>query len=215
MTLLHLVWGGSIYNATTGGAKIEEWACSMSMVGLVNMSRAQVLASSATARTAVENFHIGVSTFISNTVALEWLKFNAFDISTGKQITDPTVETFITPGIRGANNSNSPPLFTSLKVSMDASTRLKREKGGFYVPRFAAFTGLDGTYSQANCESLRGNAATMISTLEADANIEQVGVWSRRYKSFASSNRLRVGNVPDFMSSRKRSQIETYYSTSI
>lgn len=152
------------------------------------------------------------ATKIADNVDLSYVKWNEINPATGRQVTDPTIQT-LEVGVRGSSSS-SLPLTSSYRVSLDDSTRNPRHRGGFYVPRPALSVQDDGRLNP-------GDPANLLSTAKAffDAIIAvtggQPGVYSRRDHAFHPANRMRVGDVPDNIRRRKNKLRENYAVTSI
>lgn len=214
MALVRLVWGGHIKNSdTSGGTDLDEWSCSLS---LITAQDPDLLTIQSVAKTALQTFHGATGTRIGARAKLEWLKVNEFNpASPFQQITDPTVsDTYSTP-TPGAVTGSIFPTFTALKVSLDNGSRDRRTKGGFYLPLYAASPTVNGTYSTQHQTDVLSGFVTLHAALLTGTGVLDVGVWSKANGSVTAVTRVRVGNVPDFISRRKNALVETYVSQTI
>lgn len=154
------------------------------------------------------------NTRIHSTVTLDTVKANLFDIATGLQITDPTVEHTYSPFLRGASTTIEFPITTSYRVSMDDGTRNRRARGGFYVPRPTLAVGYNGRFNDTNVGQALATAVTMLDAFVSTAAFD-VGVWSRAGQSLTPSTRVRIGDVPDNIRRRKNDLRENYQSVAL
>lgn len=147
---------------------------------------------------------------IHPTVRLEWLKVNTYDVATGKQITDPTIEVEYTTDHRGGfGQDNAPALTTACRISIDDGTRQARRRGGFFLPRYAPVIERNGRYLAARQQITLEAWGGFLNDVN-DLNDVRVAVWSRKFAEVAAVTRVRVGDVPDNISLRKNALPENY-----
>jgi len=209
VSLVRLILSGSVYDANTGGNKVEEWSIGISLLGGVGPDVAGALPANVTSCT---DWFSDPYAWIDATVALERITLNEVDVATGIQINDPTVEEEITPGLRGGvTGGDSHPLGTSYRVSLDTGTRNRSHKGGFFAPRCAGSVQMSGRWDGGQVAQMLGAADSFIDSLNTNNGGQfDVGVWSRKLNSVTKSTRLRIGDVPDNISRRRRQLDETY-----
>lgn len=207
MALFRWQFGGTIHDASSSGAVVEIWSCSMSL-----------LANDTTSPSVVGNqvddlllsWFLDADTFIHPTVQLEYSKVNDVDILTGRQTTDPTNETLFPVGNRGGGNGvNVYPITTACRIGLDDGTRSRKTRGGFFVPRPTLTLGYNGRWSSANLDAMQLRTATFFNAVNNVAGVS-IGVHSRKDKSVTACNRFRIGDVPDNISTRKNAQTESY-----
>lgn len=212
MSLVRLVWGGNIYDSDSGGVAIEEWSCSLSLLGPPSPLITDVIDEAAL---LLKNFHTGSNTGIGARAAIEYVKMNEFDVNTGQQISDPTHQVVYNANNRGAVTSIAAiPIITALKVSLDDGSRNRRRKGGFYLPVFSKSLSNNGRYSSIVCTGVRDQVVQLFTGITTLTASYEVGVWSRADQSITEATRIRIGDVPDFISRRKGEMRENYVTAS-
>src|SRR4051794_17864604 len=131
MALYSARWGGTINSVYTTDSPIDEWVCSLSVLGPAwNTTTAQSIA------TEVGNYAVIVRARISKRIRFDYCKVNEYDVATGLQITDPTWTdpTWGAPFFGTATITNPRPVTVSSRISLDNATRNRKAKGGFYLP---------------------------------------------------------------------------------
>lgn len=213
MSLVVLQWGGRIVDdhGSTYNT-VEEWSCSMSLLSTVSPDPSTILA---TAGPLIASYHNDASSYVDSTALLDFIKCNEVDVATGIQITDPTVELIYTTPVRGGHGAGVYPILTSAyRVSIDNSTRDRTKRGGWFMPRGSFTTQGNGRIVPTQVAEMLTTATTLIDGLNAISNVS-VGVWSRKNASVTAITRLRIGDVPDNISTRKNALAETYQATTI
>lgn len=216
MGLVLVNFGGGIYSGTTvgsPGAQMDEWSCSLAYINTpalpLTQARADFCASRARAWIAA------ATSYISNTVALEYVKVNEFNVAAPyHQITDPTMLGTPLGPVRGAATGVVHPTTTSYKVSLDDGTRNRRAKGGFYAPRTCVGVQNDGRIGGGDIGVMLIEAKTFVKGIATDTGWT-LGVWSRRGGSVTAVSRIRIGDVPDNVSRRKDDLHEAYQVAAI
>jgi hypothetical protein len=162
----------------------------------------------------VATWFTNLDTRINDTEYLDYVKWNEYALATGRQITDPTLVTFLT-GTNGAVNGSNP-VSTAMRISIDDSTRNPRHKGGWYPPRLGAPVQSNGRLSESVVTGMLDQAVLLlngINTYLASLAVNtHVGVWSRADKAVHVINRVRIGDVPDNVSRRRNHLLEHYLS---
>jgi len=212
MGLSLLTWGGRITDGTsTSSAQVEIWSNSLALV----LTDDSVITSQfAAVRSLVATFFVSANAKISNTVTMDWIKWNVYNLATGKQVTTPTNEHLYTPAMRGGSAAaNQVPISSAYRISLDDNSRNPKAKGGFFVPRPNISIGNNGRYNNAELNQALIEAGIMIDGLEIPGR--RVSVWSRKSFSATPSTRLRIGDVPDNISRRRNALRENYLSTLI
>ncbi len=207
MSLIRLVWGGNFYTIGSGGTAVEEWSCSLSLIGPVSPDPAGQLVPIVA---LVKDYHTAPATHIDSTCALEWIKLNEFDPVTGAQMTDPTIEeTYLSTSFRGADSPGSKhPISAAYRVSIGALTRDRTQHGGWFVPRPGINILGNGRYALGDVQAMTSSAEVFVEGINAGPYT--VGVWSRKNGSVTTVSRLKVGDVPDNISRRRNALQETY-----
>jgi hypothetical protein len=143
-------------------------------------------------------------------VALEWVKLNEFNEVTGAQITDPTIEeTYLSTAFRGADSpAGKHPISAAYRVSIGADTRDRTKHGGWFMPRPGINILGNGRYALADVQAMAASAEIFVEAINAGPY--NVGVWSRKNGSVTDVTRLKVGDVPDNISTRRNGLQETY-----
>lgn len=212
MSLIVCTWGGSINASNTTLSPVESWSNSLSLIGPVSPDVHSLLPF---VRTPLVDWFTGNNTGIDATVSLEWLKVNEFNISTGKQITDPTNEYLWTTPPRGYDALDfNAPMGTSYRVSLDDNTRSRTTKGGFFVPRTSLHVQHNGRFPTASVSAVVAAAQAFLLDLNTITGYD-VAVWSRKDHSATTCTRVRVGDVPDNISRRRNDLDEAYTALSL
>lgn len=207
MALVVCTWGGSINASNTVSSPVEIWSNSLSLSAPDAVDLDGLLA---LVRTPLVDWFEGNDTAIDATVSLDWMKVNEFNVVTGRQITDPTVEYLFPTPPRGYDALDyNAPMGTSYRVSLDNNTRNRRTKGGFFVPRTSLQVQHNGRFRTASVTAVAGAARDFMEALNLITGI-QVGIWSRRDSSVTAVTRVRVGDVPDNISRRRDALDEAY-----
>ena len=208
--LARVVWGGTIFNAVSGGSAIEIWSCSLSLMVSDTVEGASLSSMNESIAAYVKTFHQSANTGISSRVAIEYVRTNIYDVVSGIQITDPTQGITYASSNRGGNSATNYPTFIALKVSLDNGTRNRRAKGGFYIPVFSLGTQPDGRMSAAVRDPVATQAKVMIDAINALVDVLGVVVWSRTGNEMHGVTRLRVGDTLDVVTRRKNAMRENY-----
>jgi hypothetical protein len=213
MSLVVVQWGGRISSSrSTITPSGEIWSCSMSL--LAGTSPVPSTISSVVAP-AIAAYHSRALTHIDSTVLLDYVKVNEVDVETGLQITDPTNEDlYVTPSRGGATAGDYPPMTQACRVTIDNNTRSRTTRGGWFIPRPQLAIGGNGRADSSFVANIAASTATLIDAINAISGVS-VGVWSRKNASVTAVTRLRVGDVPDNISTRKNGLPEAYNVTSI
>ncbi len=96
-------FGGTIYDNASGGSPVEIWSCSVHMfVDATGLDPAGQISS---LTGPLNTWFNSANARISPTVSLDYAKWNEIDVTTGKQVTDPTVETIYALPSRGGGGS--------------------------------------------------------------------------------------------------------------
>jgi len=214
MGLAVLQFGGAINSDLLIPTPVEEWSASLSAFTSAGYVPATHLAA---VTTLVRQWFTRPTTGIHGSVSLDWVKWNAFDVATSKQITDPTNEVTVFPAERGqASGGAFLPISTAYRVSMDDGTRSKRSRGGFFVPRPGISVKTDGRFPSAAMQDAVASAKLLVSSLNGlGASDVTVVIWSRKYDAMTGVSRIRVGDVPDNISRRRNALAEAYSVVSI
>jgi hypothetical protein len=201
------VFGGTIRTAAAGGDAIEIWSCSLSLLQADPVDPAAV---ASVTGAAVQQWFVSPGANIHPSVRLEWIKNNEFNEVTGIQVTDPTIEYAYPVDYRGGGSSTvTHPIPTSYRISIDSSLRNASTRGGFFVPRAAAPIGSNGRFSTESMTAMTDAAELLLQSINAGVGME-IGVWSRKDGIVYTANRVRVGDVPDNISSRRNDLPENY-----
>lgn len=213
MALWLLNFGGTIYdNQNEGsGTAVDVWANSLA-IAAVN-PRDPTQAECDAYAVDVKNWFTRLGSRIAATCALEFVKCNTVDAVTGHQATDPTIETLLIAGNRGAGD-NANPVTTTYRISLDDSTRSKTHRGGFYPPRIGNAVGAGGRWTAAQTEEHAESARILINAINAH-DLGNVAIWSRKDNVLHEVNRLRVSDVPDNISTRKNAMLPTRVTKAI
>jgi hypothetical protein len=208
-----VTFGGTITDGTaTTSPAVEIWSCSVALV----------VVDAWDPNSAIDDIYPLIVTWfedadtcIHNTVTLDYVKANSYNILTGRQITDPTVEhQFETGLVRGGSGANTDAISKSYRVSIDNGTRDRRTRGGFFVPRTTMSVENNGRFNSGQVTAALGTASVLLDGLSNGFDAS-VGVWSRRDKSITIANRVRVGDVPDNISRRRNELRENYQALGI
>lgn len=202
-------WGGIIVDSAAGATfnEVEEWSCTMSAIRAGGGLSMDSLLAAASLR--INTFHGSSDAQISPTCCLTFVKVNEVDAA-GHYLPGATRQSLFTPPARGGGNTTTfHPLTTSAKVSLDDGTRNRRAKGGFFVPRVSMTIGLGGRYTDTAVTNLTNAAALLVNGLSSEAGVT-IAVASKVDASLTPVTRLRVGNVPDNISRRRRDLVESY-----
>lgn len=216
MTLLGLQWGGAINSHNSSPSPVEIWTNSLHLTSTEAAPDAAYLDGLLTYfRGFLDSWFEDPHTYIDATVSLDWVKLNQFNVVTGKQITDPTVEYLYDTPLRGyVVGDYSPPTSQSYRVSLDNGTRNRRAHGGFFVPRAAASIAHGGRWISGMPALAAAAAQSFIVGMNTSATCK-VGVYSRREEGIFTSTRVRVGDVPDNISNRRNALREAYAVASL
>lgn len=202
-----LTWGGSSMDSETAGNPMEIWSCSLHC--FVEATADPTATWLANAAALIRTLHTSVGAQIDETERLDWAKASDIDVTTGHELDDPVPQILYGTPNRGGGGPVRNPFSTAMRISIDDGTRDRRAKGGFYLPRSAAETKMDGRVSTADVVAIAEAAQDFLSGLNALTGTT-VGVWSRVGASFTPSSRLRVGDVPDNISRRRNALRENY-----
>jgi len=206
-----LAFGG---NTHTGGSStdpvVEIWECTLAFSaagdGYDDQGTCDIMAAALTEWFSLDDTHI------SETEELAYVKWNEYSLVTGRQVTDPTIQTLVSQ--RGGSGANSLPVSMTYRISIDDGTRNPRHRGGFFPPRTGYGVQDDGRCSPAHVAGMLSSAKSLIDALNA-VSTPKVGIWSRADKEVHTATRIRVGDVPDNISTRRNHLRETYQSDSI
>jgi len=204
-----IAFGGNTHSgATSGDPVVEVWECHLA----IHTDPALVTFSQAEADALANIFNIWFvngDTKISSTESFDYLKWNEFNLATGRQITDPTVISL--PGSNRGGGGAVNPVSTSFKISLDNSTRNPRARGGFFPPRSSATIAQNGRITTSQWAPMVATAQTLFDSIHTMLDVGgAVGVWSRRDHAVHESNRFRIGDVPDNVSRRRNHLREGY-----
>lgn len=194
-------WGGGIYNATTGGARVEIWSNTLSLAATGGYDPASGISAIAS---ALSGFHSRATSLIDARCALEYVKVNQIGAD-GKYV-NPISNTEVVNVRGGGGNSN--PISCALKVTLDDGSRNPRHRGGFYLPCSAAPIGTDWQIATTYQTQLLSSVTTLMSDLNGP-NVK-VCIASSVDGSLAVVTRARVGRQPDNMNSRRNAMPESY-----
>lgn len=208
MSLIVVRMSGHVYNSNTAGTVVEEWSCSLSLIGPLSPDPSDYLAGISS---ACQAWFTNSDTGIDATAALEVVSVNEVDPITGHQVNDPTIEDVLDTPVRGAlTPSVRQPLVNTYRVSLDSGVRSRRTKGGFYVPRVAFETQANGRLDPGDVGGAVEAAKSFLDAInDVDPSIA-VGVWSRAGNSVTASTGVRVGDRADVIRRRSNEVIETY-----
>lgn len=211
-SLIRLVWGGRIYTAYTAGVPEEIWSNSISVRGPDSPGDATLDA----LETCAADYFSVVRNRISKRVWLEWIKANEYNPTTGIQITDPTHEKTTGDAVQHGNAviTNPRPVTVAQRISLDNGTRVRKAKGGFYVPCCDDTILESGRWDGTATASAVAEAVDFLTAINGVAGCTAV-VWSRVDHQLRTITRVRVGDVPDNISRRKDALLENYTQGSV
>lgn len=213
MSLIRLTWGGLITSTDTGTTEVDEWSCSLSLICAPATNPAVLLPQ---ITSPLASFHGATGTALGARALLLWVKVNEWDPAYPyHQITDPTVEYQYSPGYRGTVTSSTISPFLSMRVSLDDGTRNRRRKGGFYLPLYSGALSQNGRYSSTIQNNLLSSCTSFFGTLKGLSGVIDIGVWSRKDGAVWPVDRVRIGDVPDVIRSRKNALVESYVTATI
>lgn len=209
MSLIKVSFGGTIWSAGSAGTPVDEWSNTIFCIGPSTPTLTQAIVDDLAL--LVHTWFQSVGAGMSNTVSLDFVKVNEIDITTGHQITDPTMEHAYAPGtVRGSSGSGVP-VTTAYRVSVDDGTRNKSARGGWFAPRPSLPVLPNGRFDSTNVSDAMAAAANLLIGLRDYATLNLTpAVYSRKLKSAFPIHRVRVGDVPDNVRSRKDDMIEAY-----
>jgi phage gp37-like protein len=212
LTLGLIAFGGNVHSGPAGSDPVVEiWESTLAMSvddTVINQSHCDDLADLLVTWMGSNDAHL------ASTASLDYVKFNEYNLVSGRQVTDPTIQT-LTGGQRGALTSNNP-ITTCYRVTLDDGTRNPRRRGGFYAPRLALDIAPTGRMSSGNVTAIASAMEILldgINTLFTAAGA--IGVWSRADHEVHVSTRFRIGDVPDNIRRRKNHLRETYLSVAL
>jgi hypothetical protein len=211
MGLRRAVMLGTIKDQTVGGQTIEIWSCTFHLSTDANAAPLAVAA--ALVAPIVSDYFQDADTGIGSTVQLDSLKFNDWDPVTNKQINPVTVEVPYLGNLRGAVGG-AYPTFQSVRVSLDDGGRVRYAKGGFFLPRYQGEIGLNGRYTAPAIAALAGSTQEFINALN-NVPGHVLSVYSPTSGGTTTVTRLRLGDVPDYISRRKSAMAENYQTFQI
>lgn len=204
-------WSGTIYNQTSAGTAIEIWSNTVHVMADTTLTDQDIADG---ASLVYGNVFSTTNAKIHATVAFEVTKASTIDITTGAWLADPVPQTLTT--IRGQVTGFAPAVTTSCRLSIDDSSRDRKHKGGFYLPRVAMNIGDDGLFNTTQVGTFVTAWQGMLQSLETHFTPEvDLGIYSKAGASFAVANRLRVGQVPDNIRRRKNNIPEAYSVVSL
>jgi len=207
-TLGLLAFGGTYHSgASASDPVVEIWECTLA---------AEILNDDVFQQSYCDDLSVLIGEWftsgdahIASTAFLDYVKWNKFDLATGRQVTDPTLITFFTD--TNGNNSSDQPLTTTYRISLDDATRNQRHKGGFYPPRSAYTVQGDGRVGATAAGQMLNAAQTLVEGINAlSGDNIKVAVWSRRDHATHVVSRIRVGDIPDNIRRRKNAMHEGY-----
>lgn len=211
MALVRVNWGGGIYDSTSAGSQLEIWSNTLHMV---TPSSPDVETLGTVISGMLTPWFSSIDTHISATVRLEFLKVNEIDAMTGLQITDPTNEiSYLASNVRGGaavDESTEVPFTQALRVSMDNATRNPRARGGFFIPRPAIYSRHDGRWAATPFAQVANQTNVFLQDLQDMTDIVGLAVYSRVDHGAFGVTRVRYGNVPDNIRSRKNNLVVGY-----
>jgi hypothetical protein len=207
--LLRVSWTGEILNGTTTGSPVLE-IFSNTVHVLTLQDDLDIEGYMVTdVQPALETFWQASGAKMNITAFLRMLKVNEIDPMTGHQVSDPTIAVELTD-INGASNPSAIlPITTSCKVTLDDGTRNRRARGGVFLPLPAFTIGANRRWTAEDLEVMGDLFVTMLTDFEATVD-EDVVVYSRAEHGVFPVSRVRVGDVPDNIRTRKNALAEEY-----
>lgn len=202
MSLCMLTWGGSAHATSTPSSPVVEiWSSSLALIAPAAPTLTPAIVDDIAAM--VRAWFIDTRSYINNTETLDFVKLNLVDITTGHQITDPTLE-HLFPSPANGTGSNDHPLTCCYRVSLDNGTRNPKTRGGFFSPRTSAAIGPEGRWNASAQGEMLDSGAALITNIKNYATLDFTpAVWSRKDHSATPVSRVRVSDVPDDISRRK------------
>jgi hypothetical protein len=202
MALYLLTWGGT---TRQGGAStepaIEEWTNSLAFTGVTGMA---VQAAVDTIAALINGWFTDAASKIADTERLEWAKFNEWDLVTGHQITDPTVEHLFSVPSAGGGGGSYYPVTTAYRVSLDNGTRDRQARGGFFAPRTTMTVQQNSRFTTAQVSAAMISAKALVNGVAGSlGNPLTPVIWSRVAHSTHAVTRIRVSDLPDNIARRK------------
>jgi hypothetical protein len=203
---LYLQWGGKL----PGG---DEWSCGLRLANQGSgdpVANAPAMLSAVAG--AVQSFHSGTSTFISNYCLLSFVKLNG--ISTSGTYIEPVTHEAVIGDLAGTGGTSTVhPNQVALAISLTTGvSRGPAHRGRFFMPMPALGTGAFGKISSGIADEIGGSAWSFVQALNGVSPSWKVAVFSR--KSGAATHRLvtgvEVGMTLDTQRRRRNKLTETW-----
>ena len=207
-------------------AQRDEWACNIRMVVDGFLFDDPLDSSDADEEAALDNYGPAVLAFVrsagarfSPEVFLDYVKLNEISPD-GTYADKSTTHARYFDGTRNGGASDPAPLDQSMAVSwLTEANRGAASKGRIYLPPSPQPTfGPGGVFVQGNIQNTASAVATLLDALTPGITgglrpaVVSSGTRDRPGGAFRYITGLRIGNVPDRQSRRRRNTPEEYYS---
>lgn len=211
--IIRIQWAGEILAGTVTTAPVLD--IFSNTVHVLDSAETLDLASyTGVVSSALQAFWTAAASKMSNSVFVRTLKVNFIDPQTGLQITDPTNQVDY-PNLKGAAaGSFYLPITTAMRVSMDNGTRNRKARGGVYLPLPTLNLLENRRWASEDLGPLLTNFKTFMTALEGVGGTNLI-VYSRTLAGGFPVSRLRIGDVPDNIRTRKNALAEVYTTQTI
>lgn len=206
--LIRVNWSGGMRDGTTSSSTLYETYSNTIHVH-DQPETLDLVSYTAIVSAALQAFWTSAAAFQRNRTFLETIKVNFIDITTGLQITDPTNEVTLTDVHGAVAGSGGLPTTTACRISCDNGTRNRKARGGWYHPRPTMAVGDSGRWPLENTATLVGAVQTLFEAITIPGDVYPV-IYSPTARAVFPITRVRVGDVPDNIRTRKDDLPEKY-----
>lgn len=182
----------------------ESWECGLHLGADVNTGTAQQYA------TAIADWVGNGNSYVSSAAYLDYVKFNAIDITTGRYVDQTFSDTYNLPIPQQGGRQTGPPQISLVISLTTAQLRGRGHAGRFYPPSGGIDIGATGHVAPATVALQAGAAVTLIQAINAVAPNKRVCVYSPAAHILREVTGVRVGDVLDTQRRRRKGLPESY-----
>jgi len=202
---VYLQWGGKLPGN-------EQWSCGMRFYNAGGATLINDPTWLASAKTAIQAYHVSTSSYISGAAKLSFVKGNVIGTD-GHYVADTTNEVVVADVAGGGSATPPHPNQVALAISLTTGySRGPAHRGRFYMPLPMFLPDVNGLISTGDRDFAKTSALGLVTALNAITANLKVGVFSRKVgvAGHRAVTGVEVGRVLDTQRRRRRSLVEGY-----